>query len=92
MIDAKQCANTHEGKVVSVTGNKLVSMCSKGHEHSHTVAADAKVTCGGEVCKTSDLKAGTDIRVTTKKDDKNVAIGIEATDKTATAAAATCCG
>jgi len=84
MNDTKeQCSNTHEGKVVSATANELVSTCSKGHEHSHTVAPDAKVTCGGKVCKTTDLKAGTDVRVTTKKDDQNVAIGIEATDKAA---------
>jgi len=90
MNDAKeQCSNTHEGKVVSATGNKLVSTCSKGHEHTHTVAADAKVTCGGKVCTTADLKVGSDVCVTTKKDDKNVAIAIESTDKTATAKAAT---
>ncbi len=44
-------ANTHDGKVVSITGNKLVMKNTDGKEHSHTLTADAKVTCDGTVCK-----------------------------------------
>ena len=75
-------ANTHDGKVVSITSSKLM-MSSKGDdkEHSHSISADTKVTCDGKVCKTSDLKVGMRIRVTTKKSDEGVAIGIEAIDK-----------
>lgn len=75
-------ANTHDGKVVSITSTKLM-MTNKGDgkEHSHSVSGNTKVTCDGKVCKTSDLKAGMKIRVTTKKTDEGVAIGIEAIDK-----------
>ena len=70
-------AKTHEGKVVSVAGDKLTTTCSEGKEHCHTVAKDAKVTCDGKASKASDLKAGADVRVTTHKDDKTVATAVE---------------
>jgi hypothetical protein len=68
---------THEGKVVSVTGDKLRTTCSDGKQHCHTVSKDAKVTCDGQAAKAADLKAGTQVRVTTQKDDKSVATAIE---------------
>lgn len=74
-------ANTHDGKVVSITSSKLMMSDKDGKEHSHSVTTDTKVTCDGKVCKTSDLKAGMKIRVTTKKTDAGAAIGIEAIDK-----------
>ena len=74
-------ANTHDGKVVSITSDKLVMMNKDGKESSHTVSTETKVTCDGTVCKPSDLKVGLKIRVTTKKSDEGVAIGIEAIDK-----------
>ncbi len=77
------CGNTHDGKVVSTSSNKLVMTGCDGKEHSHTVAADAKVTCDGTVCRTEDLKAGAKIRVTTKTDEKNTATKIESLDKQA---------
>ncbi len=70
-------SKTFEGKVVSLTGNKLVMSSQAGTESSHTLAADAKLTCDGMVCQAEDLKAGNKIRVTTKKDNRNVATGIE---------------
>ena len=75
------CANTHDGKVVSISGSKLVMSGQDGKEHSHTVAADAKVCCDGTACRTEDLKVGSKIRVTTQTDDKNVATKIESLDK-----------
>jgi len=72
---------THDGKVVSVNGNQLVMKGKHGKEHTHTLAADAKVTCDGDACKAADLKAGMKIRVTTKHDDKKVATHVEALDK-----------
>jgi hypothetical protein len=71
-------ANSHEGKVVSVTGDKLVMTDKNGNEHSHTLATDARVTCDGKACKLSDLKPGMKIRVTTKAGDKTTAIKVEA--------------
>ena len=72
---------TFDGKVVSMTGDKLVMANKEGKECSHTLAKDAKLTRDGTVCKAADLKAGNKIRVTTKKDDRNVATGIESLDK-----------
>lgn len=68
---------TQEGKIVSVTGDQLKWTCDKGNEHNHTIAKDARVTCDGLVGKTTDLKAGAHIRVTTHKDDQSVATAIE---------------
>jgi hypothetical protein len=72
---------THDGTVVSVAGTKLVMASKDGKEHSHTLAADAQVTCDGKACKSDDLKPGMKIRVTTKKDDQKTATRIEALDK-----------
>jgi len=83
------CSNTFDGKVVSMIASKLVMTNKEGKECSHTLAKDAKLTCDGTVCKAEDLKAGRRIRVTTKKDDRNVATGIESLDKLA--AFAQCC-
>ncbi len=73
------CA-THQfdGKVVSVTGDKLLMKNQEGKECAHSLAKDAKLTCDGVACKATDLKAGTRIRVTTKQDDRNMATGVEA--------------
>jgi hypothetical protein len=68
---------THDGNVVSVAGDKLTTTCSKGNQHCHTVANDAVVTCDGKASKASDLKAGTTVRVTEHKDDKNIATAVE---------------
>jgi hypothetical protein len=76
-------ADTHDGKVVSITNSKLVMTNKDGKEHSHAVSADTKVTLDGKVAKAADIKAGTKIRVTTKKADEGTAIGIEAIDKDA---------
>ena len=77
MKEIETCAKTHEGKVVSVVGDKLTTTCSEGHRHCHTMAKDAKVTCDGHVSKAADLKAGTCVRVTEKKDDRSVATAVE---------------
>jgi hypothetical protein len=76
------CAKTHdgkshEGKVVSVVGDKLTTTCGEGKQHCHTLAKDIKVTSDGKACKAADLKAGTCVRVTTTADDKTVATAIE---------------
>jgi hypothetical protein len=74
-------SNTFEGEVVSLTGNKLVMRNKEGTAYSHTLAKDAKLTWDGKACEGDDLKAGIEIRVTTKKDDRNVATGIECLTK-----------
>lgn len=79
-------AKAHEGKVVSMTGDKLTTTCDAGKEHCHTVAKDAKVTCDGHASKAADLKAGTSVRVTTHKDDKTIATAVESGKKLPTPA------
>jgi hypothetical protein len=76
-VMTKTPEGTHEGKVVKVAGDKLTTTCNQGHEHCHTMAKDAKVSCDGKTCKASDLKAGTDVRVTLHKDDKTVATAVD---------------
>lgn len=75
-------SNSHDGKVVSITGNKLVMTGLEGStEHTCTLAVDCKVTCDGKVCKASDLKPGTKIRVTSESADPHAATRVEAIDK-----------
>jgi hypothetical protein len=73
--------STHDGKVVSISGNKLVMTNMEGQEHSHMMTADAKLTLDGKACKAADLKPGTRIRVTTRGTDKSVTNQIEGLDK-----------
>ena len=84
MIEAPTKA--HEGKVVSMTGDKLTTTCGEGKQHCHTMAKDAKVTHDGHEGKAADLKAGMNVRVTTHKDDKNVATAVECGKHVATGA------
>lgn len=74
-------ANTHDGKLVSMSATSFVMTGKNGKEHSHSLATDAKVTCDGKPCNMADLKAGMKIRVTTSQTDKNSVINIEALDK-----------
>ena len=70
-------SETHDGKVVSVAGDKLTTTCGEGKQHCHTMHKDAKVTCDGKAGKAADLKAGTVVRVTCHKDDKSVATAVD---------------
>ena len=55
----------HDGKVVSLNGDKLVMTGTPGEdEQTCTLTADVRVTCDGKICKPSDLKPGMRIRVT----------------------------
>jgi hypothetical protein len=72
---------TFEGKFISVIDNKLIVRNNEGKEHSHLLAKNVKVTCDGTDCTVENLKFGRRIRVTTKKDDRNVAISVESLDK-----------
>jgi hypothetical protein len=73
----KAPAKTHDGTVVSVTGDKITTTCNEGKQHCHTLAKDATVSCDGQASNSADLKAGTHVRVTTHKDDKTVATALE---------------
>jgi len=76
-------AGTQDGKVVSITGDKLVVADKDGKESTYTLAATAKVTCDGTAGKATDLKPGMKIRVTMSKDEKASVSHIEALDKNA---------
>jgi hypothetical protein len=81
--DRKQASspNKFEGKVVRITGDKLVIANKEGKEYSHALAKDAQVTCDGTPCKAESLKTGSRIRVTLKEGSRNLATCIEALDK-----------
>ncbi len=83
---ASEDSQTHEGKVVSVTGHKLI-MTMKGEtaEHTHMIPNDAKITLDGKPATAEDLKAGMRIKVTTPKGNLKLATKIEAFSKTFTA-------
>ena len=85
---AKEACATHDGKVVSITAEKLVMTNAEGQEHSHALTADAKLTLDGTACTAADLKPGTRIRVTTQGADKSVVSRIEGLDKNPEFAAA----
>ena len=81
-LAAKEADNaTHDGTVVSITGDKLVMTNKEGIEHSHALTADAKLTLDGKTCTAADLKPGTRIRVTLQSDAPHAAIRVEAIDK-----------
>ena len=72
---------THEGKVVSMTNNKLVMTDKDGKEHTHTLADTVKVRIDNRDAKADDLKPGMRIRVTTPKDKLDKVLRIEGLDK-----------
>jgi hypothetical protein len=53
----------------------------KAKEHTHTLAPDAKVMCDGKTCTLSDLKPGQRVRITTPRDNLDMALRVEALDK-----------
>lgn len=68
---------THEGTVVSTQEGKLVMTDSSGKEHSHMIAASAKVTLDDKDAKLTDLKKGDKVKVST--DDSGKVTKIAAT-------------
>lgn len=79
----KSASQTFEGRIVSMTGDKLVMSSKAGTEYRHTLAEDAKLTCDGAVCQPDALKPGRQIRVTTQQGDRHVLSGIESLNKNA---------
>src|SRR5262245_796335 len=73
----------HEGKVVRAGDGKLTMTDKDGkNEHTHAVAADAKITIDGQVAKLDELKRDFEVKVTTeKRGERTVATKIEAKKK-----------
>jgi hypothetical protein len=72
---------TQDGRIVSVSKENLMMKNKEGRQYSYALSADTQLSCDGNVCKKSDLKAGLKIRVTPTKADPKVAIEVEAIDK-----------
>ena len=74
-------AGSHQGKVVQAGSGKLTMTSMTGdNQHSHDVAADAKISCEGEPCNLESLGAGDVITVTVdQKDGKSVVTEIQKT-------------
>ena len=64
-ISAADKAGTHEGTVVSAVEGKLTMTDKAGKEHTHMIAASAKVTLDGKDAALTDLKKGDKVKVTT---------------------------
>jgi hypothetical protein len=80
--DKKDNKNQMDGKIVRIEGNRLVMTDKDGkNEHTHTIAADARVMCDGKECKLTELKKDQAVRVTTKDGDPTQAVRVEALDK-----------
>jgi hypothetical protein len=77
---ASPTAEVHQGKVVTAGVGKLTMTDVAGqNQHTHDVASDVTITCGGKPCGLSELKAGVTITVTTeKRGDQTVVSKIEA--------------
>jgi len=74
--------DTHEGTVVKAADGKLTMTDKDSKEHSHAITEEAKISCDGKKCKLEDLKEGTKVKVTTRKDgEKTVVTRIEGTAK-----------
>src|SRR5262245_20538378 len=71
-------AKSHEGLVVSAGAGKLTMTDKDGkNEHSHQVAADARISRDGKECQLADLRKGDKVTVQVqKKADKEQAIRI----------------
>jgi hypothetical protein len=76
--------DTHEGTVISFTANKLVMKSTDGKEHTHTLTDRTRLMIDDKKVDAAafrDLKAGTRIRVTTKKGDPTAVLRVEALEK-----------
>ncbi|MBI3801516.1 MAG: hypothetical protein HY268_31660 [Deltaproteobacteria bacterium] len=74
-------ASSHQGLVVEAGKGKLTMTSMTGdNQHTHDVAADAKITCEGQPCKLDSLGPGDVITVTLdQKDGKPVVTEIQKT-------------
>jgi hypothetical protein len=64
---AGSAGDSHQGKVVEAGNGKLtMTDMAGGNQHSHDVAANVPITCGGSPCGLADLRAGTTVTVTTE--------------------------
>jgi len=73
---------THEGKIVSVSKDKLTMTEKDGtNKHTHKVSADATITLDGKKAKLTELKEGQFVKVTFSDDADKTATKLEASTK-----------
>jgi len=78
----EEFADTRDGNVVSIIGDKLVMRgLQEKEDRAYTLTTDANITCDGKACKSSELKRGMRIRVSWENDAPHAATRIEALDK-----------
>jgi hypothetical protein len=77
----EQRSNKFAVKIVSVAGDKLTVTSKAGKNYSYRLAKDARITWEGKASKPTDLKTGSEIRLTTQPDDRNLVIEIESIDQ-----------
>lgn len=73
---------THDGLVVTITGEQLVMTDNEGkNEHTHMLSDKTKVTWDGKKVRATALPVGAKIRATTHGDGKVAVTRIEGIDK-----------
>jgi hypothetical protein len=77
-VVAQEKTETHQGTMVSVSGNQLTMKDISGKEITHTLTPDAKVMFDGQQRPLSDLKPGMQISVTTPANDSKTALRVDA--------------
>lgn len=75
---AYEPTNRHDGKVVSMTDDKLVYTDSEGKEQTLNLARTSKISLDNEPAKSTDLQPGMTVRVTSNRDAKQSATNVEA--------------
>jgi hypothetical protein len=73
----EQRSNTFDVKIVSIAGDRLAVTSKAGKNYSYRLANDARITWEGKTGKPTDLKAGSEIRVSTQPDDHSLVIEVE---------------
>jgi hypothetical protein len=68
---------THNGRIITITGDRIVTKAAGEAEHSSLVARNVRVTRDGRPCRVDDLKLGVSVRVTVGHDDDTTAIRID---------------
>jgi hypothetical protein len=76
----QQRTNKFQVTIISITGDKLAVTSKAGKNYSYRLAKDVRITWQGKAGKPADLKAGSEIRLTTQPDDRNLVIEIESFD------------
>jgi hypothetical protein len=68
---------THNGRIVTITGDRIVTKAAGEGEESRWLARNVRVTRDGKPCRIDDLKLGVAVRVTVSHDDDTTAIRID---------------